>query len=145
MRLKLTLLSALLLYGASVIASEKPDCGSAVDAADRLAPASDEGCDYTKTGLNGVLHKALSGKADSAEDSKEVIVKDANEKNEPAVIGAVRQGKSEFSSASQLQSLKFVLLEKIALECVKGFVVESERYLPTATKTLKLELIYHCL
>lgn len=145
MLLKLTLVSVLLLSCAFVMANEKPECGLAVDAADRLSPDSDKDCDYTKTGLNGVLHKALSGKADATENSNDVTVKDSSEKNEPAAVGVTRPPKSEFSSQQQLQSVKFALLEKIVAECTKGFVVEGEKYLPTSSKAMKLELIYHCL
>jgi len=145
MLLKVSLLSALLLSSAGVMANEKPECGSAVDAADRLSPASDEGCDYTKTGLNGALHKALSGKTDKTDGEKAIAVKDANEQSKLAVNTPANIGKGEFSSAQQLSALRFSLLSNAAIECPKGFMLDSERYIPTAKNTIKLEFIYRCL
>lgn len=143
MLLKIIILSLLLLTSASVIADERPECGLAVDAADRLASADDKDCDYTKTGLNGVLHRALSGKTEPGDDGKDAITKESNDKNEP--ITDIVAGKGEFSSAQQLNTLRFNLLGNAILECPKGFALDAERYLPISKKTMKLELIYHCL
>lgn len=144
MWVKLTVLSSLALVCSLAFAEEKPECGPAVDAADRLASDSDEHCDYTKTGLNGVLHKALSGKKSAGEESAEPLAQDVKEKK-MGVVADKLTAKGEFNSPQQLQVVKFSLLEAAAGQCPKGFVLESERYLPTATKAMKLELIYHCL
>jgi len=140
MFLRLTLLIVLLFSCVGVMADEKLECGSAVDAADRLSPAADEHCDYTQTGLNGVLHRALAKSSDAGATN----IKEGADSN--TVLDKPKQNSvHEFSSPQQLQTLKFALLEKVALECPKGFVVEGERYLPTSSKATKLELIYHCL
>ena len=141
---KLTFLSSLVLVCSLAFAEEKPECGPAVDAADRLASDSDEHCDYTKTGLNGVLHKALSGKKSAGEASAEPTAQDIKEKKPDVVVDKLI-AKGEFNSPQHLQAVKFSLLEAAAVKCPKGFVLESEQYTPTATKAMKLELIYHCL
>ena len=141
---KLTFLSSLALVCSLAFAEEKPECGPAVDAADRLASDSDEHCDYTKTGLNGVLHKALSGKKNAVEENAELTAQEAKVKKTDITADKLI-AKDEFNSPQQLQIVKFSLLEAAAIKCSKGFVLESERYLPTATKAMKLELIYQCL
>jgi hypothetical protein len=140
MILKVSLFCVMLLSSICVIADDKPECGPAVDAADRLAPASDMDCDYTKTGLNGVLHKAFSEMSTKAEQNQEAGDRKAVVASVPADNEA-----GEFSSPQQLNSLKFSLLNKATLECPKGFVLDGERYLPVIKKAMKLELIYHCL
>lgn len=144
MWVKVTSISLLMLMCASAFGAEKPECGSAVDAADRLVPDSDKRCDYTKTGLNGVIHKAFSGNKNAGEESVEPSDQETKEKKVD-MFAAKLIAKEEFNSPQQLQAVKFSLLEAAALKCPKGFVVESERYTPTATKTIKLELIYACL
>lgn len=141
---KLTFLSSLALVCSLALAEEQPECGSAVDAADRLAPDSDKHCDYTKTGLNGVIHKALSGKKNVGEEGAELKAQDVKEKKMDVVADKLT-AKGEFNSPQQLQAVKYSLLEAAAGQCAKGFVLESERYLPTATKAMKLELTYQCL
>ncbi len=141
---KLTCLSSLALVCSMAFAEEKPECGSAVDAADRLVPDSDKHCDYTKTGLNGVLHKALSGKKNTGEESAEPTAQDINEKKTHEATDKLI-AKGEFKSAQQLQVVKFSLIETAAVKCPKGFLLESEQYTPTAANTIKLALIYSCL
>ena len=141
---KLTFLSSLALVGSLAFAEEKPECGLAVDAADRLAPDSDTHCDYTKTGLNGAIHRALAGKKNAAEEKVEPNAQELKDKKtELAKDKLVAKG--EFNSQQQLQAVKFSLLEAAAINCPKGFVLESERYLPAPMKALKLELNYQCL
>ncbi|GGY65639.1 hypothetical protein GCM10011613_06900 [Cellvibrio zantedeschiae] len=157
MFLKLTLIIALCFSCANVFAKDqKEECGPAVDNADQLAAAKE--CDYSDTGLNGVLHRTLSGKKKS--NATDDVNKDAQinkeQKRETEITKVAVEEKiadkknilkaDEFSSPQQLQTAKFTLLETLALECTKGFVVEGERYLPVKnSKALKLELIYHCL
>jgi hypothetical protein len=141
---KLTFISSLALVCSLAFAEEKQECGSAVDAADRLAPDSDKHCDYTKTGLNGVIHKAFSSKKNASEDGAEPKAQDVKEKKLEVVADKLVV-KGEFNSPQQLQAVKFSLLEAAAGQCAKGFVLDSERYLPTATKAMKLELTYQCL
>lgn len=159
MFLKLTLIIALCFSCANVFAKDKQEeCGPAVDNADQLAAAKE--CDYSDSGLNGVLHRTLSGKKKSSAtedankdaqinkeqkreaDASKVVI----DENQKVVDKKSILKNDEFSSPQQLQSVKFALLEKLALECSKGFVVEGERYLPVKnTNALKLELIHHCL
>ncbi|HOY23108.1 MAG TPA: hypothetical protein PK002_08125 [Cellvibrio sp.] len=141
---KLTFLSSLALVCSLAFAEEMPECGSAVDAADRLAPDSDKHCDYTKTGLNGVLHKALSGKKNTGEESAEPAAQNINEQRTDIAADKLI-AKGEFNSPQQLQTVKFSLLGAAAAKCPKGFVMESEQYVPSATKAMRLELIFHCL
>jgi len=145
MWVKLTFLSSLVLVCSMAIAEEKPECGSAVDAADRLAPDSDKHCDYTTTGLNGVLHKVFSSKPTATvEDNAEPVAQELKNKKAD-LVAAKLIAKGEFSSPQQLQLAKFNLLEAAAAQCPKGFVVESERYFSSLPKSMKLELTYQCL
>jgi hypothetical protein len=141
---KLTFLSSLTLVCSLAFAEEKPECGSAVDAADRLTPDSDKHCDYTNTGLNGVIHRTLARKKNAGTESSEPAAQDPKDKKtEPAVEKLIAKG--EFNSPQQLQAVKFGLLEAAAIKCPKGFVLESEQYLPLVTKGMKLELRFQCL
>ncbi len=144
MWVKLTFLSALALVCSLAFAEEKPECGSAVDAADRLTPDSDKHCDYTKTGLNGVIHRTLARKKNAGEETVEPAAQDSKDKKPDAVVDKLI-AKAEFNSPQQLQAVKFSLLEEAVGKCPKGFVLESERYIPTSTKAMKLELSYQCL
>ena len=141
---KFTFLSSLALVGSLAFAEEKPECGSAVDAAERLAPDSDKHCDYTKTGLNGVIHRTLARKKDAGAESLEPAAQDPKDKKtDVAADKLIAEG--EFYSPQQLQTVKFGLLEAAAVKCPKGFVMESEQYLPTPTNGMKLELRFQCL
>lgn len=148
---KVFMACVLMLVCEGLMAAEKEECGPAVDEADKLAAGADAKCDYKNTGLNGVLHRAWSGKKKaegSPEDAK--IAKEATEqpieKNTKAVEKANDLAPGEFRYPQQLPQVKFTLLEVLASECSKGFVVEGERYSPVKnSKVMKLELIYHCL
>lgn len=142
--MKKILFACVLLFNAG-IAYGDDDCPSAADAAESQNQNAYKHCDYSKTGLNGVLHKAFSSATDETKEDKNTLSKDVTEKNQSPVDKTQLMSVSEFSSAQQLPSVKFVLLEKLSLECTKGFVVEGERYLPTSNKAMKLELIYRCL
>jgi hypothetical protein len=126
----------------SVFAADD-DCEAAVDAANRLNPNEDKHCDYTNTGLNGVLHRAFANKSDSVnEDSSKASAESTKTPaNAEAKVFLVN---NEFTSAQQLQTLRYALVQKAAQECRKGFIVEGDRYLPR-TKGMTVELIYHCL
>jgi hypothetical protein len=143
MSYKLILVSALLFSCAFSFADEKPECGLAVDAADRLSPDSDKDCDYTKTGLNGVLHRALSG--NPKDDSDPKVVKESSEKVAQIAEQNTFLKNGEFKTAQQLQTLKFSLLEAAAIKCPAGFILDGESYMPGGSKAMKLELVYHCL
>jgi hypothetical protein len=150
------LMMCVLIFFTSFAFAKEDDCPSAVDAAEAQNPNAYKDCDYSKTGLNGALHKVFAKSKESDDGTKEAVIKesankdlkeakDVTEKSALPVEKAKLIAVSEFSSPQQLQALKFALLEKTALECTKGFVVEGERYLPAPPKATKLELIYHCL
>jgi hypothetical protein len=139
-----------LIFFAGFAFAKEDDCPSAVEAAEAQNPNAYKDCDYSKTGLNGALHKVFAKSKDSGDGNKENSAEESPSKNiaEKSSLPLEKTkliAANEFSSPQQLQSLKFALLEKVALECTKGFVVEGERYLPASAKTTKLELIYHCL
>lgn len=137
----------LLMFSQLICADELPDdCEAAVDAADRLNSDSNKHCDYSKTGLNGVLHKAFANKAAVPEQA----TKEAAPEQAPTATAAVtgnlpRAIAREFDSAQQLSVLRYELLQLAAKDCAAGFVLVEERYLPVAAKHLKLELNYRCL
>ncbi|HWV15186.1 MAG TPA: hypothetical protein VN030_07120 [Cellvibrio sp.] len=123
---------------ASVWADElAEDCEAAVDAADRLGAPPDKHCDYSKTGLNGVLHQALANKDSATKEAKAA----ATEKGRSVQSRSLGR---EFDSAQQLTSVRFEMLQLAAKDCAAGFTLDTERYLPAAEKRLRLELHYHC-
>ncbi len=155
---KIILAVIFVFLGTKAFATGQEECGPAVEEADKLAAGTDSNCDYTQKGLNGVIHRALSSKDKSGQAGDQKIkdvktntpssdnLKAPVERNQTALEGLGYPERGEFKSAEQLPQVKFALLEKVALECTKGFVIEGERYLATRSAgTLKLELIYHCL
>lgn len=142
MVIRSSLLGSLMLVSTLALAEESPDCGNAVDAADRLAPSFDEHCDYTKTGLNGALHKAFSGKTTEASLG---AASSATARFEPKAELAPLVAKGEFSSAPQLQTLKFSLLETAGLKCQQGFTLLAEQYFPAPSRAMTLVLTYRCI
>lgn len=132
-----------MLSSLNIFADElKDDCEAAVDAADRLNTSNaDKHCDYSNTGLNGVLHRAFAPKSDAQVTSENKQVVDAA----AAKKAQVRVQAREFDSAQQLMTVRYELLQLSSQECIKGFVVDSERYVPVNAQRLKLELDYHCL
>ena len=143
---KILFLCAAMLFATTVIADEaNRECESAVDSADRLSADPNNQCDYSKTGLNGVLHRAFSNKSDisptkAEASSNKVGAAVSDVKN----INASRVVAFEISSAQQLSNGRFELLQQALHECPKGFLLEGERYLPVA-QHLMLELNFHCL
>lgn len=159
--------SAILLSINPICAAELQDgCEPAVDAADRLNSNTNKNCDYSNTGLNGVLHRALSKKNEAGaetviekEPSKALSKEQGNK--EPAdkektvgmnssTISSSKKDlaytlKGEFSSAQQLASVRYELVRKATQECVKGFAIDGEHYLPVSAELMKLELSFHCL
>lgn len=139
---KKSLLLFVMLSSLNIFADElKDDCEAAVDAADRLNTSADKHCDYSNTGLNGVLHRAFAPKSDAqvTSENKQVVEAAAAKKVQ------VRVQAREFDSAQQLVAVRYELLQLSSQECTKGFVVDSERYVPVNAQRLKLELDYHCL
>ena len=133
-----------------VVFAADDECEAAVDAANRMNPNDDKHCDYSNTGLNGVLHRAFAKKSESASATKsEPANEDSGSASKESAKAAAAEAKalpinSEFTSAQQLQNLRYALVQKTAQECSKGFVVEAERYVP-GVKGMTLEFIYHCL
>ncbi len=138
---KILLLS--LLFICSAYAEE--ECPPAAEVAATQNPNAFKDCDYSDTGLNGVLHRTFKKKEDKADaniaalKTSESIMKDELPANNKLLAKGV------FNSTQQLQTLRFALIQNAAAECPKGFLLESEKYLPAADKSMKLELLYHCL
>ena len=135
-----------LLSTSTVFAEELKDgCEPAVDAADRLQADADKHCDYSNTGLNGVLHRALNKKENLPMAAEPLVQKTAA--NAVALDAPTPRFKlsAEFNSAQQLVNQRYELLQKAAHECSKGFAVNSEHYLPVSAKSMTIELSYQCL
>lgn len=149
------MLLVVLACAQSICADELPDeCEAAVDAADRLNSDNSKHCDYSKTGLNGVLHKAFANKAAASEQgakeaqspkvtapeqAAKVIADTAAPANLPRALAR------EFDSAARLNTVRYELLQLASKECAAGFVLLDERYLPSADKRLTFVLNYRCL
>ncbi len=161
LRIELVLAIALMLSSAALVFAAEPDneCEPAVDAADRLGSDINQNCDYSNTGLNGVLHRALANTEKSSVEKKDL----ADAKLVPATTSVAVQLSSSvsadnrasvpaslltsnsFSNSQQFATARFELILKIRDVCIKGFVVDSESYIPSETKSLKLALAYRCL
>ena len=156
-------LALVIFCNIAVVYAADEECEAAVDAASRVNPDKDKRCDYSNTGLNGVLHRALAKKSESPEsvasEEKKLDTKvqssaqsslnsaasnPINLTTKPVDTTKTLLATGEFTSAQQLQTLRYALIQKAAQECSKGFIVEGERYLPGAKGTT-LEFIYHCL
>ena len=132
------------------------DCEAAVDAADKIGSDMTK-CDYSNVGLNGVIHRAIANKENkkpNAEVSVETNSKNVKATAEivPAESAVIAEKKpflqvvsAEFGTAQQLAKIRYELIQRASRECINGFVVEKERYLPLENKLLKLELIHSCL
>src|SRR6187402_1652588 len=110
--LKKSLLLVLLVFSQIIYADELPDdCEAAVDAADRLNSDSNKHCDYSKTGLNGVLHKAFANKEAASESSAKVVADISAKTNLPQLLAR------EFDSAPQLSAVRYELIQLAAKSC----------------------------
>jgi hypothetical protein len=144
--MKIVLLLSLMLAS---LAYAEEDCPPAAEAAATQNPNAYKDCDYSNTGLNGMLHRSWKKKKEESEE-QESVAAGATKGALAETTAEVTQtknllAKGVFSSAQQLQTLRFTLIQNSALECPKGFLLESEKYLPQPDKTTKLELQYHCL
>ncbi len=144
-----------LFFSLAAVANED-ECEAAVDAASRVNPNEDKNCDYSNTGLNGVLHRAFAkkqtedGKAvdekNSAEISNTVVAPNSSVSGEAAkLVSSGKVGSAEFASAQELERVRYELIKQAQKACSKGFVVQGERYLPIVSSSMRLELLYYCL
>lgn len=144
-------LAVILLVLACNCFAEEKDCPPAAEVAETQNPNAYKDCDYSNTGLNGMLHRSWKKKVEESEEQDEIASsKSKNSSVEPGVKDNSLQtkailAKGVFNSAQQLQTLRFALIQNALAECPKGFLLESEKYLPQADKAMKLELLYHCL
>lgn len=151
-----------LCSAASVFAGElNEDCESAVDAADRLGSDVNKECDYSNTGLNGVLHRAVAKKEKSVVDksSNAETIAETSSKNVKTIVGSTpsdnattsavkplfRMISAEFGTAQQLANARYELIRKVSQECTAGFALNKESYLSTENALLKLQITYSCL
>lgn len=139
----------ILIITAQMSFAAEEECPPAAEMAEAQNQNLYKNCDYSDKGLNGVLHRALGKKKDAVDEDivqeKKPAAKTTQEKV-TKVADVELKKPDEFSSAAQLEVVKFNALEKLSRECTKGFVIEGERYLPGAnTNSLKLELVYRCL
>jgi hypothetical protein len=160
--IKYLLLAVILCSSTSLLAAEVDDsCESAVDAADKLGSPINKECDYSNTGLNGVLHRAVVNKEKVVIDktsNNEVSVK-ASSKNMKTAADIVpsdsatnnvakplvRLISAEFGTVQQLATARYELIRTASQDCPIGFILDKESYLPAKNKLLKLQLTYSCL
>lgn len=139
-----------LLLACNCFAEEK-DCPPAAEVAETQNPNAYKDCDYSDTGLNGMLHRSWKKKVEENEEQEALAIgKGKSAATEQVAKEELLQTKTVlakglFNSAQQLQTLRFALIQNASAECPKGFLLESEKYLPQADKAMKLELLYHCL
>lgn len=154
-------LVVMLCSSALVFAAELDDsCESAVDAADKVGSPINKECDYSNTGLNGVLHRAFAKKEKVGDDenSNDATNTEANNKNAQTTIGTapinsvatdvvkplLRVITAEFGGVQQLAAVRYELIRRASEDCITGFLLEKESYLPAENKLLKLQLTYSC-
>ena len=127
------------------------NCESAVDDADSMN-VNRKDCDYTKEGLNGVLHKAFNKGSEGAvlETSTDKSLASADK---PALKKAV---KATSESAYLLLSVEVdqwanvpvarnQLLPKAMEKCERGFSVHNENYRPLPMGRIGLSIVFSCL
>lgn len=154
-------LVVMLCSSAFAFAADLDDnCESAVDAADKIGSPINKECDYSNTGLNGVLHRAFAKKETAVVDknSNEATNTEANNKNAQTTISIapiksvttdvvkplLRVLNAEFGTVQQLAAVRYELIRKASEECTTGFVLEKESYIPAENKLLQLQLTYSC-
>lgn len=127
------------LWAESSSSSAKGDCPAAVDAADAMN-VNRQDCDYSKEGLNGVLHRVFK-------KSEEGARLDTVAAPAPAATaeGIGMQLRLQLADISQAASGKHQLLAKALLACPQGFQVTSETYKPAAKPAVELSLDIRCL
>lgn len=133
-KFRFVFLSCLISYGAIPIVFAEEDCVAAVDAADTLN-VNNNNCDYSDKGLNGILHKAFTKKADV---KKEVL--DAKATEPSASISFVLT--AETDQWAHAAVAKAQLLPQAFARCEHGFSVLAEDYRPLTMG--KIEISLHC-
>ncbi len=123
----------LCLGGASAASAE--ECEPAVDVADSLNVNASTDCNYEDSGLNGAVRRWFKRDQSSSAASSQAAKSDsqASIKVSPPVNGA-----------DALAEARYGLLSAISQECIQGFRITDELYLP-ANGELTLRLVYQCL
>ena len=128
--------------GAEPATNKADDCPAAVDAADSMN-VNRQGCDYSKEGLNSVLHRVFN----KSEEGARLDTAAAPEPRSSAVaeVGIDIQLRLRLADIGQAALGKNQLLAKALLACPQGFQVNSESYKPQAKQALELILDIRCL
>ena len=129
------LLVVLLCMGGVNLASAE-ECEPAVDAAESLNVNASDDCDYKDTGLNGAVHRWFKREISSSSASSSQSVAGntrASIKMSPPV-----------KDAESLATARYTLLSAISQECMHGFRITDELFLPVEDK-LTIRLLYECL
>ncbi len=129
------LLVVLLCIGAAHLANAK-ECEPAVDVAESLNVNAPDDCDYKDTGLNGAVHRLFTREqvSSSASSSRSI------EGNAHALI----KMSPPVKDAESLAKVRYKMLSAISQECMQGFRIADELFLPVEDK-LTIRLLYECL
>lgn len=129
-------------------------CGNAVDAADSMN-VNQQGCDYTKEGLNGALHKAFKRGSEGA--VLETTAKSpADPKTQTNALAATTANKTLLNKTQFVLSVEVdqwpsvalartQLLPKAMERCAQGFTVEREHYRSLAMGRIALSMEFSCI
>lgn len=123
----------LLCGGIASVSAE--ECVLAVDVAESMNVNASNECDSTDSGLNGVVHRWFKRdrKSSAGNSPQEKEIPRASIKVSPPA-----------NSAESLATARFELLSAISQECVQGFRITDEMYLPVDGE-LTIRLLYECL
>ena len=124
----------LLMAGPNWAEQNSSECAAAVDSADSLNPNQSAGCDYSKSGLNGWIHKNLRQQEPETKSPVRALAKSGK-------LNVIMLRDS--AEVSELGKLRNKLILDGLAECAAGFTVLAEAYRPLE-KTVELELKLSC-
>lgn len=130
------LLVVLLCIGGMHWASAE-ECEPAVDAAESLNVNSSNDCDYKDTGLNGAVHRWF----------KREQISSSSASSSQSIAGNTRASikmSPPVKDAESLAKARYKLLSAISQECMQGFRITDELFLPVE-ENLTIRLLYECL
>lgn len=130
------LLVVLLFIGGMHLASAE-ECEPAVDAAESLNVNASNDCDYKDTGLNGAMHRWFKREQVSSSSTSSSQAIAANTRASIKMSPPVKDAES-------LATARYKLLLVISQECMQGFRITDELFLPVEDK-LTIRLLYECL
>lgn len=119
--------------------ADEEDCIAAVDAMDSMN-VNQKLCDYSNSGLNGVIHKAFNDKGDSSAEQKQ----DSAAVAEASTAQLVKVLAIDVASEKHLAAVRSTAVYQALATCPAGFSLVRESYRPKSQKAIELMFEYQC-